>query len=182
MQKLTKTRASGANTKSANTAKISKSKASKMLCGAMLCATFCGALVAEELPGVSTQINEGYATQASLDTQYQAPSEASIIEIEAVGIGVAPDGSCTPAQAVALAKRAAIIDAYRQLGEQMYGIHLNSNDTVRNMVLKDSSVKTRVNALIRGAQVRESACEQGICQVTMELKLDGRVWSKVLGI
>ncbi len=110
------------------------------------------------------------------------PNEQNIIEIEAVGIGVAPNESCTPAQAVALAKRAAIVDAYRQLGEQMYGIKLNSNDTVRNMVLKNSNIKTRVNAVIRGAQVRESACDQGICQVTMELKLDGRVWSKVLGI
>lgn len=108
--------------------------------------------------------------------------EQDILEIEAVGIGVAPTESCSPAQAVALAKRAAIIDAYRHLGEQMYGIKINSNDTVQNMVLKNSSIKTKLNAIIRGAKVRESACEQGICQVTMELKLDGKVWANVLGI
>ena len=122
--------------------------------------------------------------QASM---YESPLIASvpeqdILEIEAVGIGVAPTESCSPAQAVALAKRAAIIDAYRHLGEQMYGIKINSNDTVQNMILKNSSIKTKLNAVIRGAKVRESACEQGICQVTMELKLDGKVWANVLGI
>lgn len=131
-------------------------------------------------------------TQASINATTSTPYERSpfitsvaeqdILEIEAVGIGVAPSESCSPAQAVALAKRAAIIDAYRHLGEQMYGIKLNANDTVQNMVLKNSSIKTKLNALIRGAKVRESACEQGICQVTMELKLDGKVWSQVLGI
>lgn len=124
--------------------------------------------------------------QAPLQT-YENPlitsvPEQDILEIEAVGIGVAPTESCSPAQAVALAKRAAIIDAYRHLGEQMYGIKLNSNDTVQNMVLKNSSIKTKLNAVIRGAKVRESACEQGICQVTMELKLDGKVWAHVLGM
>lgn len=136
------------------------------------------------------------AQVAYLDTQsvntttsvpYESPfitsvAEQDILEIEAVGIGVAPSESCSPAQAVALAKRAAIIDAYRHLGEQMYGIKLNANDTVQNMVLKNSSIKTKLNAIIRGAKVRESACEQGICQVTMELKLDGKIWSQVLGI
>lgn len=109
------------------------------------------------------------------------PKENEIIEIEVVGIGVAPADCCTPAQAVAMAKRSAIVDGYRQLGEQMYGIKISSSDTVHNMVLKDSRVKTRVNAVIRGAQVRDSSCKEGICQVNMELKLDSRVWSRIFG-
>ncbi len=135
--------------------------------------------VQETFDNVNTTNNTIATTN---DTQQTAQiDEGNIIEIEATGIGVAPSENCTPAQAVALAKRAAIIDAYRQLGEQMYGIKLSSNDTVRNMVLKNSNIKTKVNAVIRGAQVRESACQQGICQVSMELKLDGRVWSNILG-
>lgn len=109
------------------------------------------------------------------------PKENEVIEIEVVGIGVAPADCCTPAQAVAMAKRSAIVDGYRQLGEQMYGIKISANDTVHNMVLKNSRVKARVNAVIRGAQVRDSACKEGICQVSMELKLDGRVWSRIFG-
>lgn len=111
-----------------------------------------------------------------------ANEESRLIEIEAVGVGVAPDESCSPAQAVAMAKRAAMIDAYKQLGEQMYGIKINSTDNVRNMVLKSSIVKTKVNAMIRGAKVVESSCAQGICQVSMELKLDSRIWNQVFGI
>lgn len=141
---------------------------------------------APDLEQASTQQED--ANVAIVETPaYENPAvvsvpEQDVLEIEAVGIGVAPNESCSPAQAVALAKRAAIIDAYRHLGEQMYGIKLNANDTVQNMMLKNSSIKTKLNALIRGAKVRESACEQGICQVTMELRLDGRVWAKVLGI
>lgn len=111
-----------------------------------------------------------------------ANEESRLIEIEAIGVGVAPEESCSPAQAVAMAKRAAMIDAYKQLGEQMYGIKINSTDNVRNMVLKSSIVKTKVNAMIRGAKVVESSCAQGICQVSMELKLDSRIWNQVFGI
>ena len=106
----------------------------------------------------------------------------NIIELEVTGIGVAPEESCSPAQAVALAKRAAIVDAYRQLGEQMYGVQVTATDNVRDMVLRNSSVKTKINAIIRGAQVKDSNCRQGVCQVSMELKLDRNVWSQVFGI
>lgn len=113
----------------------------------------------------------------------QLPQEnPNVIELEAIGIGVAPSESCSPAQAVALAKRAAIVDAYRQLGEQMYGVQVTATDDVRNMMLKNSSVKTKINAVIRGAQVKDSSCQKGVCQVNIELKLDRRIWSQIFGI
>lgn len=104
----------------------------------------------------------------------------NIIELSAVGMGVAPESTISPSQALALAKRAAIIDAYRQIGEKMYGIKLNAQDTVRDMVLVNSIVKTKVEALIKNAEVVETIYKDGLCQITMELKLDGKIWHKIL--
>ncbi|MCI7046952.1 MULTISPECIES: hypothetical protein [Helicobacter] len=105
---------------------------------------------------------------------------SSIIEISAIGMGVAPESTLSPAQALALAKRAAIVDAYRQIGEKMYGIRVNAQDTVRDMVLKNSTVKTKVMAVIRNAEIIETIYKDGLCQVNMELKLDGKRWYRIL--
>lgn len=102
------------------------------------------------------------------------------IELSAVGMGVAPESTISPSQALALAKRAAIIDAYRQIGEKMYGIKINAQDTVKDMVMTNSVVKARVEALIKNADIVETIYKDGLCQVTMELKLDSKAWSKVL--
>ncbi len=104
----------------------------------------------------------------------------NIIELNAVGMGVAPESTISPSQALALAKRAAIVDGYRQLGEKMYGIRVNAQDTVKDMVLQNSVIKTRVNALIRNAEITETIYKDGLCQVSMELKLDGRIWYRIL--
>lgn len=105
---------------------------------------------------------------------------SNTIELNAVGMGVAPETSSSPSQALALAKRAAIVDAYRQIGEKMYGIRVNGQDTVKDMMLQNSVVKTKVQALIRNAEITETVYKDGLCQVSMELKLDGKVWYKVL--
>ncbi|RAX54774.1 hypothetical protein CCY99_03095 [Helicobacter sp. 16-1353] len=105
---------------------------------------------------------------------------SNTIELSAVGMGVAPESTISPSQALALAKRAAIVDAYRQIGEKMYGIRLNAQDTVRDMVLINSVVKTKVEALIRNAEIIETVYKDGLCQITMELKLDGKVWYEIL--
>ena len=104
----------------------------------------------------------------------------NVIELSAVGMGVAPESTISPSQALALAKRAAIIDAYRQIGEKMYGIKLNAQDTVRDMVLTNSIVKTKVEALIKNAEIIETIYKDGLCQITMELKLDGKIRHKIL--
>lgn len=107
-------------------------------------------------------------------------TDSNVIELNAVGMGVAPETSSSPSQALALAKRAAIVDAYRQIGEKMYGIKVNGQDTVKDMMLQNSVVKTKVQALIRNAEITETVYKDGLCQVSMELKLDGKVWHKVL--
>jgi len=105
---------------------------------------------------------------------------SNIITIRAIGMGVAPEATISPAQALVLAKRAAIADAYRQLGEKMYGIKLNAKDTIKDAVVKNTTIRTQVNALIRNAEIAETVYKDGLCQVEMEANLDGRRWYRVL--
>lgn len=107
-------------------------------------------------------------------------TENNVIELNAVGMGIPPENTISPGQAMALAKRAAIVDAYRQIGEKMYGIRLNAQDTVKDMIVQNSTVKTKVQALIRNAEISESIWKDGVMQVSMQLKLDGRIWHRVL--
>lgn len=104
----------------------------------------------------------------------------NVITIRSIGMGVAPENSISPAQAMVLAKRAAIADGYRQLGEKMYGIRLNAKDTVKDAVIQNTTIRTQVHAIIRNAELIETVFKDGLCQVEMEVKLDGRRWYRVL--
>ena len=52
-----------------------------------------------------------------------------------------------------LAIRAAKIDAYRSLAEQVYGIYLDANTTVSDLTVTSDSFRTRVEGVIYGATI-----------------------------
>ena len=104
-----------------------------------------------------------------------------IMSIEAEGIGVAPcNGTCSNAKATAMARRAAIIEAYRSLAEKLYGIKINGRDTVKNMVLQSSYIRSYVSGIIRGATIEEENYKNGLYTVVLSLKLDPNRWNQVL--
>lgn len=97
--------------------------------------------------------------------------------ITVVGQGVAPSVTASPAQAFALAKRAAIADGYRQIAEKAKGVHVEGHDTIKNLMLVQSSTRTSVEALVRGANVTNTTFKEGLCEVEMEIALS---YSRVL--
>jgi len=104
-----------------------------------------------------------------------------ILSIEASGVGVVPcNGSCSVAQAKAMARRAAIVSAYRNLAEKLYGIKINGRDTVKNMILQSSTVRAYVTGLIRGATIEEENFKDGTYTVVLSIKLDPNRWNQVL--
>ena len=104
-----------------------------------------------------------------------------ILNIEASGVGVVPcNGTCSTAQAKAMARRAAIVSAYRNLAEKLYGIKINGRDTVKNMVLQSSTVRAYVTGLIRGATIEEENFKDGTYTVVLSIKLDPNRWNQVL--
>ena len=93
--------------------------------------------------------------------------------IRVVGLGVAPAGT-NGTQAEALARRAAISDAYRQLAEQVNGVNVDASTTVENLMLANMTVRTHVSALIKGVEIlEEKAQRDGSYTVTLELPVYG---------
>lgn len=93
--------------------------------------------------------------------------------IRAEGLGIAPVGT-SGTQAAALARRAAITDAYRQLAEQIQGVNVDAATTVENLMVTNSTVRTHVSALIKGAKiVAEKVQKDGSCTVTLEIPIYG---------
>lgn len=97
--------------------------------------------------------------------------------INVVGQGIAPSVTASPAQAYAMAKRAAMVDGYRQIAERVKGVQVEGQDTIKNLMLTQSSTKTSVEAIVRGANITNTTFKEGLCEVEMEIALS---YSRVL--
>lgn len=91
--------------------------------------------------------------------------------ITVTGQGVAPSVTASPAQAYALAKRAAMVDGYRLIAEKVKGVEVEGQDTIKNMMLMQSTTRTSVEALVRGANITNTTFKEGLCEVEMEITL-----------
>ena len=90
------------------------------------------------------------------------------------GMGVAPTNARTASQAYMLARRAAMVDGYRQIAESVKGVNVDSESTVENMMVTSDVTKTKVSALIKGARViSEQKTADGGVILTMEVPLFG---------
>ena len=103
-----------------------------------------------------------------------------IVTLNATGYGAvnmaACDGPCdrvAPAQRKLLAMRAARLDAYRAMAEQVYGLRVEGGSTVGSLALKNDSFKVYIDAFIRGARVTNNVQrEDGTYETTVEMDFD----------
>jgi len=93
------------------------------------------------------------------------------LRISVIGQGVAPVHTISPAQAYALAKRAATADAYRLIAERVKGVNVAGQDFIKNMMVRRSTVRTYVQAMVRNANIVETTFKDGLCEVEMEITL-----------
>ena len=94
------------------------------------------------------------------------------IILRATGGGAPPERSINPAQARLMTERAAKLDAYRNLLERAYGVAIRANSSVRDFVLKDDTIRSRVEAYVRGAKVVDTRYnDDGGVEVDMEVTL-----------
>jgi len=93
------------------------------------------------------------------------------IRVSVIGQGVAPMHTASPAQAFALAKRAAIADGYRLIAEKIKGVKVDGQDTIKNMMVTRSTVRTYVQAMVKNANIVETNFKDGLCEVEMEVVL-----------
>lgn len=97
--------------------------------------------------------------------------ENSVIEVE--GTGVAPVNARSAAQARAMARRAAVVDAYRQIAEQVAGVQVDAETTVEDMAVSSDVVKTKVSALVQGARIVDEKAVDGAYTVKVQVPLFG---------
>lgn len=94
--------------------------------------------------------------------------------IQVRGYGVAPAQYASMPQAKIMARRAAIVDAYRNLAEAVKGIQVDSDTTIQNFQGMNDTVRARVTALIQGAQIiQEQTGNDGRYEVVMALGMYG---------
>ena len=74
-------------------------------------------------------------------------------KIVAKGVGTAPGKAVNRAQGLAMAQRAAVVVARRNLLEVVKGVHIDSNTVVENFILKNDAIETRVKGFLRYSQV-----------------------------
>jgi len=98
---------------------------------------------------------------------------------EVMGEGIAPQNTISPAQAMALAKRAALADAYRQMGAKLYGVRISAKDTVQDAALKDSRIVAQVDGIIKNASITNMSFQDGLYRVQMELKMSEERWAEI---
>ena len=89
----------------------------------------------------------------------------------AVGMGAIPPNYANYAQAVAMAHRAAVVDAYRQLLETLSGVYLEASDVTSNLILKKSEVRTHISAILTKAVVVKRQFSDGFSEVMIEVEV-----------
>ncbi len=95
--------------------------------------------------------------------------------VEAIGTGVPSSIAKSPAQARLMARRAAIVDAQRNLLEAIEGVKVTAETTVQNFETTNDTVKTQVTGIVKGAKiVNEQQLADGTYQVTMRINLFGQ--------
>lgn len=101
--------------------------------------------------------------------------------ITAVGIGAPPAQPANPAQARAMAERAAQVVAYRNLLEAVKGVRVDSTTLVENFMVTSDVIKTEVSGIIQGATVMDKKyMSDGSVEVTVGMKLTGALADALL--
>ena len=93
--------------------------------------------------------------------------------ITVTGYGAPPAHSVNASQARMMARRAAIVDGYRQMAEIVNGVQVDSETTVRDMAVENDLIKTKVSGVIRSARIVSEQQVNGGYEVTMTVPLFG---------
>lgn len=79
----------------------------------------------------------------------------------------------SPAQMRLMAKRAAQLDGYRQLAEQVKGMRISSSTTVRDFVTESDQISTALDTVLKGARVVATRySNDGVCEVDVEMDMN----------
>jgi hypothetical protein len=102
--------------------------------------------------------------------------------VQATGQAAIDTANDNPAQAKLMALRAAELDARRKLGEQLDGLVITSQTTVKDFVAMDDQIRTSMMTFMQGSRRvngSEKVLPDGTAQVTVEIAVEP-LWNMVL--
>lgn len=93
-------------------------------------------------------------------------------DVTAMGIGLPPENAGV--RGTPLARRAAIVDAYRNLAETIQGVQVDSETVLQDLAVQSDTVRAKVSALVKGARILEEGTNaDGSYFVKMSVPLYG---------
>ena len=97
-----------------------------------------------------------------------------IVRATGIGAGKPAYQKKNPGVYRAQAKRAAIMDAQRNLAETIKGVRVTSDSTMEDMILQSDIVRTRVDSIIKGmSEVSSQYYDDGTYEVILEMPIFG---------
>jgi hypothetical protein len=107
--------------------------------------------------------------------EYEAVTPERFPVLKAIGYApISSQPGITDEEKMLLAMRAAKLDAYRELAEQVYGQQLSGTQTLGALALNNSELSASVQGVIQGAEVIKSYSVGADTYVT-EMQLDMQV-------
>ncbi len=114
------------------------------------------------------------AEAAPLAAQTEGGIDWAGLRVSATGLGAPPASAVNAAQARAMAQRAAVTVARRNLLEVVKGVRIDSATLVANAMVVDDRIVSQVEGFIQGASVDEVRnLPDGSVQATVSLPLTG---------
>lgn len=103
--------------------------------------------------------------------------------VEATGIGVINPKAVNVGQARAGCVTAAKVTAQRNLLEIIQGVNVDSETTVKNNMLEDDTIKTKVSGVLKGARQKPGSpkyLDDASCEVTLFVVISGALSDALL--
>jgi len=111
-----------------------------------------------------------YRQTITLPSGDSAVIDWGVGELSAIGRGLPPSNAETAGQRQLLARRAAVLDAQRNLLETLSRVHVTSDTTMVNAMANDV-VRSRVEGAVQGAVITNEEWDGEIFTVTMAIDL-----------
>ncbi len=117
----------------------------------------------------------------AMETTLSGRINWTIGEVFATGTGAPPSQAVNAAQARAMAERAAVVVAYRNLLETVKGVRVDSQTVVENFMTKSDVIKTKVDGIVKGARiVKTQYLSDGSVEVLVAMPLRGALLDAVI--
>lgn len=149
----------------------------KKVVGTLLALAMCASTV---FAAPANEVNVTVPQGSKVNVSVQNANVAGSVhwgKAEDTDIIVSGTGMCTKytgTKARLLARRAAIVDAYRYLAEQVQGVQVDGDSTVADLETQSDVVRTKVSALVKGAKIiKEEQMSDGAYVVTMAMPMFG---------